>query len=223
MTIEPVTPELEFGFAGAIDARLRELRTWQPGVMLEYDPTTQRGVAQPIVREIDQDENDNRVTSLPPPVQVLVSMPGSGKNRVTFPVAAGDFVILLFCEVSLDKWKEVGGTDVDPGDPRRHSLSDAIAIPGLFNFSAVPTEAPTDASVWWGDLIKLGDSGASDAVLKGDAFLTALDTLIDAIATAVSTSGNPPGATAAGTAITTAKGVFDAAASTYKSNKVKVG
>jgi hypothetical protein len=195
MSETPQSPSLARVITDALEARLRDLRTWQVGVITEYNSETGHGMAQPVIRTLEEGEEGEIVSRLPQPVNVTVWQPGSGKNRHTFPVAAGDFVLLLFCEVSLDRWREVGGTDVDPGDPRRHSLSDAIAIPGMFSRAAVPTRAPTDAHVVWGDLIRLGSDAATAAVVVQTALDAFCQALINAIANQTS-APNPPGAAA---------------------------
>ena len=47
---------------------------------------------------------------------------------------AGDQVLLVFSERSLDVWLSAGGI-VDPNDTRKHHISDAIAIPGCYPFN----------------------------------------------------------------------------------------
>ena len=64
---------------------------------------------------------------------VPVLFPRSRKAAVTFPLEKGDTVLLVFAERSLDEWIEKGGNKVSPEDPRRHDMSDAIAIPGCFH------------------------------------------------------------------------------------------
>jgi hypothetical protein len=49
------------------------------------------------------------------------------------PLTRGDYVLLVFCERSIDAWLSIGGI-VDPDDYRKFDLSDAVAIPGLFPF-----------------------------------------------------------------------------------------
>jgi hypothetical protein len=68
--------------------------------------------------------------SLPVITDVPVVFPGAGDYSVTFPIAKGDTVLLIFAEGSLDQWLTKGG-EVDPQDDRRFSLTDAIAIPSL--------------------------------------------------------------------------------------------
>jgi hypothetical protein len=111
---------------------LAGLHTALPGQIEEYDYTTQRAKVKPLIQRQDA---DGTLESFPVIVDVPVVWPRSGGASLTFPVAAGDTVLLIFSERSLDWWLSMGG-DSAPGDPRRFDLSDAIAIPGLYPFSA---------------------------------------------------------------------------------------
>lgn len=165
----------------ANEAHTKELRVAIPARVENYDAATQKVDAQPLILEGYRDENGDRQTErLPVVCDVPVVFPGSGPYRITFPVAAGDTVLLVFASSSIDKWLAVGG-EVDPEDDRRHHISDAIAIPGLFDFAHVPTTAPTDAMVLHADKVRVGGPGAADNVArKSD-----LQTLKDAISAAV--------------------------------------
>src|SRR5690606_33082216 len=111
---------------------------------------------------------------------------GSGGFRVTFPVDAGDEVLLIFSESALDAWLTYGG-EVDPVDDRRFSLSDAIAIPGLRNFSNPLSSAPADRATFGKDTgaqihvddteIRLGANDASDFVALASLVLTELQAI----------------------------------------------
>lgn len=135
------------------------VRTATVGRVNKYDPATQRAEVQPLVKELETgDTGDLEASSLPPIHNVPVVFPGAGAFRLTFPIAAGDTVLLIISDRSLDKWKGQGG-EVDPVDPRNHNLSDAIAIPGLRPFSAALDSPPTDA-------IALGFEGGAEIQVK---------------------------------------------------------
>lgn len=169
-TKSPTWPEV---ISGAIDSRLNNVFTAMPGRVESFDPTTQRAAIQPLVMGAYRDEADVRlVERMPIVADVPVVFPGAGPYRLTFPVVPGSTVLLIFTSSSLDKWLAVGG-EVDPGDDRRNTISDAIAIPGLYSFGGTtgpgtPT-APNDAMVLWckaGETIKLGGDDADDPIVR---------------------------------------------------------
>jgi hypothetical protein len=135
---------------------LAGLHTALPGQIEAYDYTTQRARVKPLIQRADA---DGTLESFPVIVDVPVVWPRSGGASLTFPVAAGDTVLLIFSERSLDWWLSVGG-DSPPGDPRRFDLSDAIAIPGLYPFS----EASQDPN---GQDVRLQMGGAAVVINPG--------------------------------------------------------
>lgn len=159
----------------AIDSRLIDLHTALPAKVTRYDASKQQCDAKPLIKSFYETEEGTWVSSsLPVVTNVPVSFPGGGGFRLVFPLQPGDIVLLVFAEGSLDKWLAQGG-EVDPIDPRRHALSDAIAIPGLRSFN----EPWSDAE---GSFITLGsDSGSADFVAlaaKVNARLDAIQTTL---------------------------------------------
>jgi hypothetical protein len=168
--------------------------------------------AQPLVKDLFE----GQAVSVPVITNVPIVWPGAGGFRLTFPIAVGDTVLLVFSDRSLDLWLEKGG-EVDPKDPRRHTLSDAIAIPGLRSFSAPWSGAAADG-------VTLGkDGGTYQPAALGQDVRDELDDLrtkfgshTHAVTVTVDPSTHAGGGTAAATTATLA------AAKTVKSATVKV-
>lgn len=59
----------------------------------------------------------------------VVVLQGGGAH-ITFPIKAGDQCLLLFCDYMIDNWW-ISGNASTSIVPRKHDLSDAIAIVGL--------------------------------------------------------------------------------------------
>lgn len=109
---------------------LNNVHTALPGIVKEYDPTTNKATIQPALNKAFT------TGEMPMPLlpNVPIMFPGSSSFNITFPVNVGDYVLLIFMERSIDLWKAVGG-QVTPKDPRKFDLSDSIAIPGLQPFN----------------------------------------------------------------------------------------
>jgi len=138
-------------FVDALDAliqtHLADVRVALPAKVIEYDASKQKISAQPLIRQKHVKEDaTNEVERLPVITNVPVCFPGAGAYAITFPISKGDTVLLVFSDSSIDKWLSVGG-DVDPNDYRKHSLSDAIAIPGLRSFKNASDQATDDRLV----------------------------------------------------------------------------
>lgn len=150
---------------------------------------------------------------------VPVYFPGGGGARDTWPVARGDACILLHCSGPIARWLVQGGVVDESNDLQRHNLSNTIALVGIVDFAHVKA-AHASARVLEATDLRLGTQTASDAVLRGDAFLSRLGTLLTAIKTAISSAG--PGGPAAATTLQLAIDIFTNAAPGYKSGSVKV-
>jgi hypothetical protein len=184
------TPTFSEVLRGAIDSSLDSLNVAIPGRVESYDAATQSCSVQPLIRKAVLDETGARVAErLPIITGVPVVFPGAGAYKIIFPIASGDIVLLVFASGSLDKWLAQGG-DVDPLDDRKHSLSDAVAIPGLLSFNRASDAAHATALVFDAPLIHAG--GTQELALKTD---------VDALAAHVNTllvggTGSAPNPTA---------------------------
>lgn len=108
-----------------------DIHTAMPGRVESYDHTQQRASVKPLIKKAYRDGVEQ---SLPVIDRVPVVFPRAGGASLTFPVKPGDGVLLVFAERSMEQWLGRGGEQA-PGDPRKHDLTDAIAIPGLNAFS----------------------------------------------------------------------------------------
>jgi hypothetical protein len=133
-----ITPSLEQVIKNAIEGRLVEVHTSLPGTIVSYDAAKQTCSAQPSIQRKNTFTGDTFM--IPVINNVPVIHPRSGKAIIHLPLKAGDKVLLVFAERSIDLWKSAGGAP-HPQDTRKHQYSDAVAIPGLYPISeplAVP-------------------------------------------------------------------------------------
>lgn len=178
------TPAWSTILKGAGKRSTADLRVALPGRIESYDPATQKANVQPLIMDgVTLDDGARGAEALPVVTDVPVIFPGAGAYRLTFPVAAGDIVLLVFASSSLDRWLVRGGM-VDPEDDRRHNVSDAVAIPGLFSFNAPPTNAPTTNMVLHAPGgVRLVTENANDPVVRRsdlDAVVSVLKTHVHA-------------------------------------------
>lgn len=116
---------------------MQQLHVAMPGKVEVYSETTHLADVQPLVK--------TRTTQSPLPAKDLpiipnvpVIHPRCTKGAVIVPLAAGDLVTLIFSDRALDTWKaSLGSKPAEPGNNRRHHLSDCWAIPGGYP-SALP-------------------------------------------------------------------------------------
>lgn len=105
-----------------------------PGVIASVsgDLSDMRVNVKPAINELYADGTTEEHLDI---LSVPLIMPGSGTTLVSFPVNAGDTVMLIFSQRSMDNFKTGNGQPTQPNDARKFQAEDAIAIPGLFTFS----------------------------------------------------------------------------------------
>lgn len=190
------TPTLAEVIRAALDARLVDVHTAIPAKVVRYDASKCLVDAAPLVKApVLAEDGSTSFDALPVVPNVPVSFPGAGGFRVTFPISVGDTVLLVFSEASLERWLQFGG-EVDPEDPRRFALSDAVAIPGLRSFADVEAAA-TDAVVIEsnGSDVRLGTKTANEALALASKVAIELDAIRTAFAAHTHVSTVPPNPT----------------------------
>lgn len=189
---EERTPTLAQGLGRAFRALLQNLHTAMPGEVVAYDAATQTADVRPLLRERGINEaGEVEQRDLPVLVRVPVVFPGGGGFRLTFPLQAGDGVLLVFAEGSLERWQPLGG--VQDTDGRRHHIADAVAFAGLHADTAPWAGASSSSATIGSDTgpgvvftpagVELGardGTPATEAVVLGNAYRSSEDAAIDA-------------------------------------------
>lgn len=122
---------------GALKAALEgwqaKLWTALPAIIVSYDAAKQTCQCQPTIQALVRDQSGVAAwVTLPILVDVPVLFPGAGGFTLTFPVAAGDEVLVIFSSRAIDGWWQLG--DVRPQvELRMHDLSDGFALLGTRN------------------------------------------------------------------------------------------
>ncbi len=122
------TPTLQQVIKDAIESRVTDIHVSMPGIVQTYNPVLQTAEIQPVIKK---KYADGTIVNLPLLINVPVIFPRTSKAYLHFPLAKDDYVLLIFCERSIDVFLQKGGV-VDPEDYRKHALSDAVAIAGLY-------------------------------------------------------------------------------------------
>jgi hypothetical protein len=145
-------PDLLESLDTIVQSRLNEVHVALPAKIVTYKPAQEAGAphladVQPTLIRVFVDDDDQEVPVEYPVIpDVPVAFPRGGGGFLTFPLKAGDLVLLVFAQRSLDAWLQTDGkTPTDPGDARRHHVTDAVAYPGLLtatNF--IPNVNTTD-------------------------------------------------------------------------------
>lgn len=130
------------------NAKMAGIHTALPGIVKSYDPETQKAEVQPAIKK---KYRDGETESMPIITGVPVMFPRVGNASLTFPIEDGDTVLLIFAERNIENFLNQGG-EQEPADNTKFSLSDAVALPGLFPFTEDnPDPAGEDLTLKFGD------------------------------------------------------------------------
>ena len=130
-----------------IRAALLETHTALPGRIEAYDETTQTAtVVVELQREFRERDGAVVAESVPFLLEVPVLFPRAGGFSITFPVAAGDKCLVVFSERDISGWRQLGAEALPPS-ARMHSLSDAVAILGLWPSGNAISPAPSSSAL----------------------------------------------------------------------------
>lgn len=109
------------------------LYTCLPGRVVTYNPLTMTADIQIDIKKPSRAGDgslayEEYAPTLP---AIPVVFPRCGKFSITFPLEAGDTVLLCFMQASIGEWRQ-GSELAEPADTRRHSEGYCVAIPGMF-------------------------------------------------------------------------------------------
>lgn len=107
----------------AISSRLANVWTALPATVTSWSPS---GTVS--VQPFPAVDLDGVAQAMPSLSSVPVAYPSGAGGSLTYPLRAGDTVILIFSSSPLATYRETGSTG-DPVDVRRFDLSDAWCIP----------------------------------------------------------------------------------------------
>ncbi len=118
----------------AIDNRLVDVHTALIGQIERYDHKTQLADIQPVLkRPVKTLDAQTIQEKLPVLMEVPVLFPRAGVFFLTFPLQVGDFVQIIFNEVSIDEFLSESASSINSDG--RFSLHGAVAIPGAYPLS----------------------------------------------------------------------------------------
>lgn len=193
----------------ALDGRQALIWTAMPGIIESVDFTTMTCVVQPAIQgSVTDENNDQTIVDLPLLLDVPILFPSANGFTITFPLAAGDEVLVIIASRCIDAWWQLGGVQV-PLEARMHDLSDGFAIPGpksqpniIPDISSTSLQIRNDAGTSY---FEIGADGKINLVCPEGLFVTgdievdgevtangiSLSTHVHPVSTAPGTTGVP--------------------------------
>ncbi len=112
----------------ALESQQAQIWTALPGIVSGVDLSKQTVSVQPSVQGSVSDSSGNITNvNLPVLVDVPIVWPRAGGFALTFPIKAGDEVLVVFSSRCIDAWWQSGGVG-QAAEVRMHDLSDGFAI-----------------------------------------------------------------------------------------------
>jgi len=112
----------------ALENAQSQIWTALPGVVTAVDLSKQTVSVQPSIQgNISAPDGSSQSVNLPLLVDVPIVWPRAGGFALTFPIAAGDEVLVVFASRCIDTWWQSGGVGVQ-AEVRMHDLSDGFAV-----------------------------------------------------------------------------------------------
>jgi len=153
-----ITPQLAEVLNAFIEDHLNEVHTAIPGKVQAFYPATAATPATvDVVPQIQRPlvDSDGEITheELPVLPNLPIAYPRSGKWFMHWPLAAGDFVWVMFSEYCMDQWRSKGDLSV-PGLVDHLTMCSGVAYPGVSpNTSPLSLLAahPTDMVIGYDD------------------------------------------------------------------------
>jgi hypothetical protein len=112
----------------AMESQQAQIWTALPGVVAAVNLAAQTLSVQPTVQgSVASPNGAKQLVNLPLLVDIPIVWPRAGGFALTFPIAAGDEVLVVFASRCIDSWWQSGGVGA-PAEARMHDLSDGFAI-----------------------------------------------------------------------------------------------
>ena len=134
------TPTFIEALTRILDNKLRGINVSLPAKIVTYNAKKQLASVKPL---LNRKLKDNTELVLPVINNVPIIFPRTSNAIISLPIAIDDKVLLVFCDRSLDEWLS-SGNEVFPADNRMHSYSDAVALPGMYDFDSISDASAND-------------------------------------------------------------------------------
>jgi len=136
-------------FVNAQAGLAASIRVAMPAVIYSFDAIKQTCVARPALQDITRLSGNEITFDLPDLLDVPVQCVRGGGFSVTVPLQQGDEGFVIFQDMCIDAWWQSGlPSSVAQGlmdRYRRHDLSDAVFVPGIWSQPNVLSDYSTES------------------------------------------------------------------------------
>lgn len=157
------SPEIMLALATALQGAQAHIWTCLPGLVVDVQPELMTCSVQPTVQAKFINPQTQLEEWLPLPKLIFCPLvfPQAGGFALTFPVTAGDEVLVVFSSRCIDLWWQNGGVQPQ-AELRMHDISDGFAIAGV-------RSTPRALTDWSQSAVELrSDDGAAKVSIHAD-------------------------------------------------------
>lgn len=130
-----------------VDNFSERLNTATPAIVEAYHPETATIDCIPAIYKKDKDGVLVKSGVLE---GVPVHFSATEEVGITYPLKKGDQVMLIFTHNDSENWLDQEEDFVEPKTLRRHSVSDAFAIPWRSKYGSSPVKEPDNLNIYYG-------------------------------------------------------------------------
>lgn len=128
-----------------LDGRQASIWSALPCIITKINFAEMTLECQPAIQgTVTAEDDTSSFVNLPVLVDVPICFPSGGGFIITFPLAIGDEVLVIFASRCIDSWWQSGQISI-PAEFRMHDLSDGFAIPGPKSLPNVVANISTSA------------------------------------------------------------------------------
>lgn len=125
-------------FRAALDGRQASMWTAMPAAIVSFDAVKMTAVLQVAIKMVYTAQNGKiTLVAIPQLLDCPVQFPAGGGYAMTYPLHAGNEVLVVFASRCIDAWWQSGMGADGLGQPqaefRMHDFSDGFCIPGVFS------------------------------------------------------------------------------------------
>lgn len=132
-----------------INVENRDIFTAIPATILDVGKLNQNLLT--VQPALDVVESDGVTFSIPPIPDVPIQWPAGGGAVMTFPLAVGDDVLLIFSMRSIGEFQLSNSGNVQPFLKRHHAIEDCYVIPSIFRNPNQPSPNTDDVEIKFND------------------------------------------------------------------------
>lgn len=182
------TPHLAEVVEAGVDERLEKFVTAIPARVRHWNSLANTVDIEGAVTNATEDSAGRKTWIIPRVNNVPVLYPGAGKNRITFPIKEGDYVLYIVSSLPTTDFNAKGGRiGLDlPSIARNNVCNNGYVIPGVYTSpEAGVSNIPSDEDnmvVAVDNKLKLGAKDGTQPTIMANTFLSKFDDVINAVA-----------------------------------------